>query len=419
MGYAKSLMAEYDARGYGSSDKHVCHGCIGDYALKEYITINGYRQKCDYCHKVRKCVELEDLMSRIINGIKFEYEDATGCMGYDSKEGGFYGARTWDNWDLVHDQLELGIEEDSLLDDIVNTMDDSVTWCEIDPYHWRESKEHLSLWRSFCNQVKKETRYVFFRAKTGDGKYEPEPFEILDIIGANLEQLGLIRNISKGTTFFRGRMHQLSESYNTDKDLGAPPYYAATSNRMSPEGISIFYGASDANTVLHEIYDKQKDMATVAEFYNLRELKCIDLTVLEQIPFPSLFDEKRRNNRESLSFILDFNEDITKEIDTFKGIEYVPAQVVAEYFRHVFRLQDDSKIDGIVYKSSVVEWGICYALFFDNEQCIYTKKRSSRKRDCVLRLRKKSVNRYAPKVDWEIEPNKSIKDLTIGTIRFI
>lgn len=120
MGLPKSMMIKYQERGYGASDKIVCHECVGDYYLKKYIKDNGSKDRCDYCGKSRKCIDLEDLMEPIMDGIWSEYEDATGCMGWDSSEGGFIGATTWDSYDLIYDELweELKIDNESLLDDI-------------------------------------------------------------------------------------------------------------------------------------------------------------------------------------------------------------------------------------------------------------------------------------------------------------
>lgn len=139
MGYWKNKMAEWDARGYKDIETVVCYSCFGDYAIKNYIKLHGERQKCDYCHKLRKSFPLEEVIGLIINSANVEYEDATGCMGYCSHEGGFIGANTFDLWDFVHDILnqEMEIENELLLTDIYNTLNDCVTWCERDPYSLR------------------------------------------------------------------------------------------------------------------------------------------------------------------------------------------------------------------------------------------------------------------------------------------
>lgn len=50
----------------------------------------------------------------------------------------------------------------------------------------------------------------------------------------------------------------------------------------------------------------------------------------------------------------DFIEDFTKPIERSDRAhaDYVPTQVVTEYFRHVYRTDDGHQIDGIIYPSS-------------------------------------------------------------------
>lgn len=56
------------------------------------------------------------------------------------------------------------------------------------------------------------------------------------------------------------------------------------------------------------------------------------------------------------------------ERDGREHYEYVPTQVVAEYFRRVFR-QGNNSINGIVYSSSRKGAQRCYCLFATDEQC--------------------------------------------------
>jgi len=66
-----------------------------------------------------------------------------------------------------------------------------------------------------------------------------------------------------------------------------------------------------------------------------------------------------------------FEQDATRRVtkDGMEHIEYVPTQIVAEYFRHVFKQPDDTRLDGILYRSSVSHDGVCVALFCTNEDC--------------------------------------------------
>uniref|UniRef100_UPI0013D35F87 RES domain-containing protein n=2 Tax=Pseudomonas TaxID=286 RepID=UPI0013D35F87 len=49
--------------------------------------------------------------------------------------------------------------------------------------------------------------------------------------------------------------------------------------------------------------------------------------------------------------------------------DYVPTQVVTEYFRHVYRTDDDHQIDGIIYPSSKTG-NKAIVIFADDSGCI-------------------------------------------------
>ena len=66
-------------------------------------------------------------------------------------------------------------------------------------------------------------------------------------------------------------------------------------------------------------------------------------------------------------FMADFQKGIEK--DRLEHIEYVPTQVVTEYFRYLFK-QDDGKIFGIKYKSAQNESGISYVIFAEQKNCV-------------------------------------------------
>jgi len=57
------------------------------------------------------------------------------------------------------------------------------------------------------------------------------------------------------------------------------------------------------------------------------------------------------------------------ERDGSEPIEYVPTQIVTEYFRHRFRLQENRRLDGILYRSSRSTNGIACVLFIDQFAC--------------------------------------------------
>ncbi len=399
MGLAKNQMIEYQERGYGSLDKMVCSDCVGDYALKNYIIENGESDTCSYCSNETICISGEELIGEIMSGIFYEYEKAINVMSVEKGE--YKNADTWGTYDLIYDHLAYDMElDDDLLDDVYNTIEDDI-WCERDPYRLRENSEKLSLWDEFCKMVKEKTRYVFFRMPERDEYNEDAPFTVLDYIGEKVEKLALIEEVPSNTRFFRARMHNEEETFEFPKDICSPPSHKAKSNRMSAEGISIFYGANNTRTSILEIYDPKYTFVTVAEFFNLRQLIILDLTKIGPITFPSLFDRKNRENRQAILFLRKLNENIVRPIDTMESIEYIPAQIVAEYFRYIY-LYRGIHIDGIKYGSSKDDNGICYALFFNNKQCKESNERF-RFEQQELKLVPDSITKYRVTMKNEIE----------------
>lgn len=101
---------------------------------------------------------------------------------------------------------------------------------------------------------------------------------------------------------------------------------------MNPRGISMFYGALDAETAAFEVYDGTHQ-AHVAEFETLERIKIVNLTSLPCLP--SIYDLEHCSRYRRLLFLADFARDIARPIgrDEWRDLEYVPSQAVCEYLR--------------------------------------------------------------------------------------
>jgi hypothetical protein len=172
---------------------------------------------------------------------------------------------------------------------------------------------------------------------------------------------------------FRVRVHDPANRLLTAAELGTPSRGSARfSNRMSPAGIPMFYGAFDEQTAIAETYDASQGnqvVITVAEFVTARDFPVLDLTKLPQIP--SLFDSDRRDTRPGLIFLNDFISDLSAPIEKNgrEHIEYVPTQVVTEFFRHCYKHPTHGAVRGILYKSAQRTGGDCCVLFFESDHC--------------------------------------------------
>ena len=47
----------------------------------------------------------------------------------------------------------------------------------------------------------------------------------------------------------------------------------------------------------------------------------------------------------------------------------MPTQIVTAYFRHVYGVDHQDSVNGIIYRSAVREGGRCIVLFIENEEC--------------------------------------------------
>lgn len=375
MGIAKS---KYEA-GYTSCIGTVCSGCFGDYGIKKFIEDYSSSNQCSYCGSEKintKACDFEKVVVHILNSIKCEWGEASNeGVGWESREGGWLGASVYDTYDLLYDELALEVEHEEILSDL-NSSIIMGPWCKKDPYGLDEDEMLINAWSKFSELVKHNSRYVFLKKENNKSPYEDmDPVEILNSLGNIILRLGLIKKIGKNKEIFRVRITDIGSNINSAKDLGSPPNEnAVIANRMSPAGISMFYGAFDTETAISETYEPEKNItkqAVCGVFNPVRELTVIDLS--NKIEVPSLFDEENREDRFLLRFLHDFIIDFTKPIKRIDSahINYVPTQIVTEYFKHLFpQTEFGEKIDGILYPSSKASGAKCIVIFADSSQCV-------------------------------------------------
>jgi hypothetical protein len=290
-----------------------------------------------------------------------------------------------------------GLEADEeVLDDIVGAFGDSM-WCRRD---WARLPHELRLiggWSDFKTRVTK-SRYLFL--------LEDDPPDAIDLLmdpdalspGQLLSELeeglpALVTDWPTGRPLVRGRVHLSAEVVVNAASLGPPPPERATAQRMSPDGVAMFYGAEDAATAIAEVEvhgDAQRNMTTVGRFRPQRVLRVVDLTDLPGIP--SIFDAEKRHQRPFLRFVSHFAEDIARPApSTGATAMYVPTQIVTEYIRDHVRDADGNRIDGLVYWSSVRDGSRCVALFVGADACGDLESGAESGRASLLLLDRDSV----------------------------
>jgi len=377
MGRAKNEMMEYEELGFSKpNETYVCSNHFDDEAIVSFIEEVGSKISCSYCkpkYQSESVISFDELMRFLCRGIYYFYDDAANAgLAYETAEGGYQGEH-YDTYDLIHDEIGLEVDNDKIVEQIINSLPDYY-WCKKDPYTLDENQELMYDWDYFSNLLKHKIRYTFFKTKEFDKEEYKETSDILREIAVSIDNLNLITELKNGTPLYRCRQHSMRESPRTVKELGSPPVKFCTfSNRMSPSGISMFYGAFDSKTSINEAYDDSKEvekpLATIGKFFLKKNLQVIDLTNIPETP--SLFDDEKRNLRFKTLFLKAFVADLAKNIkrDGYEHINYIPTQVVTEYFRFVLPEIAHYKIDGLIYPSSKNINGCCCVIFCDNEEC--------------------------------------------------
>ncbi len=392
MGRAKEMMMEQGAREYDKNDCYICADCLTDKFLKQYIKNHSVQSTCDYCGKKSKkniAVEFDGVMRLIKDGINFYWHDPVNEIAYDSGEGG-YQADTKDTGDIL---CELGITEN---DNVFKAIEESIPnthWIEREYYCGTEDEILHYGWTAFCEAVLYRSRYLFLASMKD--KYvsaDISPADFLDrlgyILNNKLEEC-VVQKIMKKIY----RVRKGEERYTTAKSLGAPPNQDAIfSNRMSPAGISMFYGAFDKETAIIESGTSINDdnIVSIGTFLPLRPLRLLNLYKLTDIP--SVFDSERQPFIYPLRFLKEFADELTKPVerDGREHIDYVPSQIITEYFRHIYRTNSDEQLDGILYKSAKNKSKPSCVIFSENHQACDQKEKS--KPEHILRLVKVEHN---------------------------
>ena len=136
----------------------------------------------------------------------------------------------------------------------------------------------------------------------------------------------------------------------------------------------MFYGSDDAKTAVLEIDDDPKRGIAVGTFRTSREMKLLDLTKLpRRLGFFERQPDSSELNRYTVAFLHSFVKSVSAKVESGsrEHIDYVPTQVVTEWFRTVFRY-GGAALDGIIYPSTQNPGGHSLVFFATRYSVILT-----------------------------------------------
>lgn len=212
-----------------------------------------------------------------------------------------------------------------------------------------EQNVYEARWDRFVEGVHYKHRY-----------FNAEATEFLDSIfsalvaGGDQLKAEVVRTIRPGDLLFRARQaqsqKQAEEIYRDPaRQFGPTPKHLASSQRMTPNGISALYCALERETCLSEIRSITGDQVVSAALTPISELKLLDLTVLRRVEPPALtlLDEGFRESLHRKVFLDSLVKKMSRPKARNDDLSYLSTQVVFEYLRTRF----GKYVDGMVFPS--------------------------------------------------------------------
>lgn len=363
------------------NDEYVCIFCVEDEGLRGFIEREAYVNICTFCGTESTdtiAIPLSEVLPYISECLSREYDDPAEELPYESAEGGYIG-QVLTTRDLLEEHLwgDLPNDDDGvLMDALCDGLEDGRGWCQKDYFSVSDNDRLRFSWDEFCELIKHSRRYFFLQKRLDDQELY-SPLVLLNELALWCKKFGLVKTLRADQSLYRARLQKPGEILKTAVELGPPPQgKAIMANRMSPPGIVMFYVSEEAETALRETAkegQKGRERYVTGEFRTLRDVKILDLAEIP--PIPSIFEEipesLEYNPRPPLIFLNYFTDELSKPIarDPLTHIEYIPTQVITEYFRTEFTYESEP-IAGIRYPSARHRGGCSLVLFATQDNLV-------------------------------------------------
>ena len=361
-------------------DERVCLACLDDAGLRKAFGRSSDKEQsdCSFCgSEDQETVPALEIQALIKNRCLSRKNEAVNELSYCTAEGGYLG-RTYQP-DEVLESLTLHAVGDEFYAALNEKLNSSNLFCDWDHNMPQPTEQWQYGWEGFVETVKHKCRFFF-----GEHTHEPrDEFDHTEIspnaflrrhVPQGIERLQAVKTLAVGTTLYRCRITDPHVTVDEMQHIGPPPASdSLSSNRFSPPGIVMFYGGDTPSVSAVEIGWTDSSDCDGKVLHNGKFRTLTDLTVLDftQLAYPDgNFDPDWLEDYHVAEFFREFIRDLSAPaLDQRKPLDYVPTQVLCEYFRFYGAKSDgvSRKLDGIKYPSSH-DGTPCYVFFWDNEQ---------------------------------------------------
>lgn len=230
-----------------------------------------------------------------------------------------------------------------------------------------KNKNMSEAWDFLVNTTKHCSRYFFHAMQViTSGDKIKTPGDVLELLRLLVDfdkkddRIMLKTTLNTDANLFRARIYDGTWNPSVESELLAPPPEEVSAGRMNPAGISYLYLAAEKETALIEVRPKPPCTMTVAQFKPLK-----DLTLLNLCDPPNPDGIADEDHQAALHFFRYFIDSITLPVikDGREHIDYVPSQIVCEYFAHAHLLGGVPQLHGLQYPSTIRDGGKNIVLF--------------------------------------------------------
>ncbi|MFV9495353.1 RES family NAD+ phosphorylase [Pseudomonas aeruginosa] len=370
----------------------ICIECVTPEPLKKLFDAHGQEAGCKYCQRRGKAIEPQILFEYIYARVGENIARKENLSDYELSM--LYGARielfpiaeidiVLSEWfDLGNepyfDDLCSGVPDEFNLDDAGDTTH----------FYGEDDAMEVNLYEGPWNQFVEGVQYThrFFNANAG--KFLDSIFSLLIADNEGLKSEA-IRTMANGDLMYRARLAKgFSDAEKIINDpagqFGPTPRFLASSQRMTPNGISALYCALERETCLSEIRSITGDHVVSTALTPVAELKLLDLTALDQLEPPdlSLLDVGFREALHRKVFLGSLVKKMSRPKARNDELSYLSTQVVFEYLR----LRFGKQVDGLVFPSvQTGEAGTNVVLFPEASRLAYVPRRKPTLKDLATK----------------------------------
>ncbi len=377
MGYFSDLsISMHEEPQISELDKNVCAECVQDEALELLVNENLTSNVCDYCEEKHEksliAAPFNTIMQRIYESVSKEYSDAQD-VGMPWVEKDWLVEQSYIQEVLMDFDPGWDVQ---FCEDVAGCFDPNTYCVKHSDGDWSISNPSDTLmygWDNFKSQVLTKTRYLFLAEpedefSSGRSDYIPIA-SMLDALGKTCIKENLVTIVPSDTEFYRVRQASKNDRFTTFSEMGVPPVGVASAGRMNPAGISYLYLAYQKETAEKEVFEYSERWFT-AKYRSIVDIPIIDFSVIPDVP--SVFEPQQYESRHNRYFLHAFINDLTSPVlkDGKEHIDYVPTQIVSEFFRYKFKDQNDVGIQGIKYPSVKDQGGANLAVFSSNNEML-------------------------------------------------